>query len=64
MKNIKNKKPFWKTIKPILSDRVASTNKFTLIEKDIITGYYNAAKVLNTFFSGIVSNLNIVECSN
>ena len=37
----------------------------TLIDKDkIIVGDYNTAKVLNTFFSNIVSNLNIANYSN
>ena len=37
----------------------------TLIDKEeIITGDYNTAKVLSTFFSNIVSNLNIPEYSN
>ena len=37
----------------------------TLIDKDkIIVGDYNTAKVLNTFFSNIVSNLNIAKYSN
>ena len=64
-KNINNNKTFWKTIKPFLSDKVRSTNKTTLIDKEeIITGDYNTAKVLNTFFFNIVSNLNIAEYSN
>ena len=37
----------------------------TLIDnEEIIMGDYNTAKVLNTFFSNIVSNLNIAEYSN
>ena len=33
-------------------------------EEEIVVGDYNTAKVLNTFFSDIVSNLNIAEYSN
>ena len=37
----------------------------TLIDnEEIIMGDYNTAKVLNTFFSNIVSNLNIAAYSN
>ena len=37
----------------------------TLMDKEeIIMGDHNTAKVLNTFFSNIVSNLNIAEYSN
>ena len=55
--NDENKK-FKKTIKPFLSDKVKSTNKMTLLDKEeIIAGDYNTAKVLITFFPNIVSNL-------
>ena len=64
-KNISDNKTFWKTITLYLMDRVRSTNKMTLIEKEEITaGDFNTAKVLNTFFYNIVSNLNIEEYSN
>ena len=33
-------------------------------KEEILEGNYNIAKVLNTFFSNIVSNLNIVEYTN
>ena len=64
-KNINDNKTIWKTIKPFLSDKVRSTNKMTLIdEEEIIMGDCNTVKVLNTFFSNIVNNLNIAEYSN
>ena len=33
-------------------------------KEEILEGNYDIAKVLNTFFSNIVSNLNIVEYTN
>ena len=64
-KNINDNKTFWKSIKPFLSDKVSSTNKLLLIDKEgIIVGDYDNAKALNTFFSNIVSDLNITEYSN
>ena len=51
-------------LSPFLSAKeVTLTNKVTLIDKkEIILGdYNNTAKVLNTFFSYIVSKLNIAE---
>ena len=64
-KDINDNKTFWKTIKPFLSDKVRLANKMTLIDnEEIIMGDYNTAKVLNTFFSNIVSNLNIAGYSN
>ena len=50
-KNITENKKIWETIKPFLSDKVRSTNKMTLIDKEeTIIGDYNTAKVLNTLF--------------
>ena len=64
-KNINDKNTFWKAIQPFLSDKVRSTSKMTLIDKENnIVDEYNTAKVMSTFFSYIVSNLNIAECSN
>ena len=64
-KNINDNKSFWKAIKPFLSYKVRSTNKMTLLDKEeIIMGEYNTVKVLNAFFSNIVSNLDISEYSN
>ena len=64
-KNINDNKTIWKTIKPFLSDKVRSTNEMTLIdEEEIIIGDCNTVKVLNTFFSNTVNNLNIAEYSN
>ena len=58
-------KHFGKLIKPFLLDKVRSTNKMTLIDKEeIIMGDCNTARVLNTFLFDIVSNLNIGEYSN
>ena len=64
-KNISDNKTFWKTIKPFLSDKITSTQKTTLIDKEeIIIGDNNTAEVLNTFLSSIVSNLKIDGYSN
>ena len=64
-KKISDNKTFWKTIKPFLSDKITSTQKITLIDKEkIIMGDNNTAEVLNTFFPNIVSNLKIEGYSN
>ena len=61
-KNITDTKTFWKTVKSFLSDKTPSDEKITLIEKDkIIKTDSKTANVLNTFFSTIISNLNIPE---
>ena len=61
-KKITDNKTFWKTVKPFLSDKTPSDEKITLIEKDkIIKTDTKTDNVLNTFFSTIISNLNIPE---
>ena len=61
-KKITDNKTFWKTVKPFLSDKTPSDEKITLIEKDkIIKTDTKTANVFNTFFSTIISNLNIPE---
>ena len=61
-KKITDNKILRKTVKPFLSDKTLSDKKITLIEKDkIIETDTKTANVLNTFFSVIISNLNIPE---
>ena len=56
---------FWNTIKPLLSDKIVSREKVTLIEEDeIVESDINTAQILNTFFSNIISNLKIIEYVN
>ena len=53
---------FWKIVQPFSSGEVNSSEKITLIEEDEIIGNNgDTARVLNTFFSNIVSNLKIPE---
>ena len=61
-KKITDNKTFWKTVKPFLLEKPPSDEKITLIENDkIIKTDSKAANLLNTFFSTIISNLNIPE---
>ena len=65
VKNITDNKTFWETVKSFLSDKVTSTQKVTLIENDkIVKNDNDAARVLNTFFSNIVRDLQILDCNN
>ena len=58
---IENKK-FWKTVKPLLSDKAKSSEYITLVHEDkIITTYDGNAKILNSFFSNVVQHLKIPE---
>ena len=61
-KKICDSKTFWKIVKPILSKKIKSNERITLIENDeIIKTEKGTAKVLNTFFSNIVQNLDIQQ---
>ena len=59
-KNVLDNKKFWKTVKPFLSYKCPLNEKIIIVENDEIISN-DKAEVLNTFFSNIVSNLNIPE---
>ena len=51
-------KRFWKTIKPLFSDKVKSSEKITFVHEDkIITNNDENAKILNSLFSNVVKHL-------
>ena len=55
-------KTFWKIVKLMLSKKIKSNKRITLIENDeIIKTEKGTAKVLNAFFSNIVQNLDIQQ---
>ena len=54
-----------KTVKPFLSEKATFTQKIALIDNDkIVRSDNDTARVLNTFFSNVVSDLKIPEYSN
>ena len=58
-------KLFWKTVKPLLSDKVTGKDKIHLIEyNELVKTDLETAEVLNSFFSNIVQNLDISRYSN
>ena len=51
---------FWKTVKPMLSNKFINNEKITLVDNEkIITNGKDIAKVLNDFSSNIIKTLNI-----
>ena len=61
-KRISDNKKFRRTVKPFLSDKTLFNAKVTLTEDvEIISSENEIAHVLDTFFSNIVSNLNLPE---
>ena len=71
--DITDNKTFWKTVKPLFTDKIKTKPKMTLIEKQIvsqevqeeivsekmITEDHAVAEVFNKFFVNIVPNLKI-----
>ena len=59
-KKICDNKTFWKIVKPVLSKKIKSNERTTLIENDeIIKTEIGTAKALNAFFPNILQNLDI-----
>ena len=55
-KDVIDNKKFWKTVKPLFSDKVKSSEKITLVHEDkIITTDDENGKILNSFFSNVVN---------
>ena len=55
-------KKFWKVVKPLLSNKIMSSEKITLVEgTNILKNDKGTAKVLNYFFSTIITNLKIPQ---
>ena len=61
-KNVCDNKKFWRVVEPLLSSKIISNEKITVVEGDkIIRGNNETAKVLNEFFANIATNLNIPQ---
>ena len=61
-KNVCDNKKFWRVVKPLLSNKIISNEKITIVECDkIIRSDKETAKVLNEFFSNAAANLNIPQ---
>ena len=59
-KDVPDNKQFWRRVKPLLSDKVKSSEKITLVEgEEIINEDGENAEILNIFFSNAVKNLKI-----
>ena len=64
-KNVIDNKKFWKTVKPLLSDKSVSREKINLTENEkMLTSESETAETLNNFFSNIVKKLEILKCNS
>ena len=58
VKVVEDNKKFWKKIKPMLSDKIPSKKKMTLIDDEkVISGEKEIAEILNNYFVDAVENL-------
>ena len=74
-RDITDNKTFWKTVKPLFTDKIQTKSKITLIEKNVVSGVGQeqivsekviskdqaVAEVFNKFFINIVPNLKIPQ---
>ena len=59
-KKLCDNKRFWGVVKPLLSNKVVSNEKITLVEQEnIVKNDKKTATVVNDFFSNIITNLGI-----
>ena len=60
--NVCDNKKFWKVVRPLLPNKIMSSEKITLVEgTKILKNDKETAKVLNNFFSTIIQNLKIPQ---
>ena len=60
IKNITDDKAFWKTIKPYFSIKGLNFSSLILSEKNkIVTNDQHLANIMNNYFTGITSHLNL-----
>ena len=65
VKDIVENKQFWRTVKPLFSDKTKSNEKITLVvDETVTTQDEKNAELLNLFFSIAVKNLKIPEFSD
>ena len=62
--DITDNKKFWRTVRPVLSDKGRSNSKITLIENDmIVSNDKEVAETLNDYFVSITDSLGLTENS-
>ena len=65
IKDIIDSKKFWKTVKPLISDKCNVSNKINLVENDnIVSDDYEIAETFKIFFDNAVKNLNVLGDSD
>ena len=65
IKDIINSKKFWKTVKPLISDKCNVSNKINLVENDnMVSDDYEITETVKIFFENAVKNFNVLGYSD
>ena len=65
IKDIIDSKKFWKTVKPLISDKCNISNKINLVENDnIVSDGNEIAETFKIFFENAVKNFNVLGDSD
>ena len=59
IKNITDNRKFWKTIKPLFSEKHFSNNKIILVGDEILSDNQEIAETFNIYFAYVVKSLEI-----
>ena len=66
MNSVTDNKKFWRTVKPLFTDKVQTSSSITLVENEkIITNDSEIAEIFNEFFTNITKTMDIApgECT-
>ena len=64
-KDLAGNKQFWRTVKPLLSDKIKSNEKIFLVTSEgILRENEQNVESLKSFFSSVVQRLRVIEYSN
>ena len=62
LKNLTDNRKCWKTVKPVLNDKVQVSQRITLIESgEMATDDLKIAEIFNADFTNIIQDLEIIE---
>ena len=62
LKNLTDNRKFWKTVKPVFTDKVQVSQSITLIENDeMVTDDLKIAEIFNDYFANITQDLEITD---
>ena len=65
IKDVTDYKKFWKTSKPLLSNKTKPSNTIILLEKDkVITDNSEISKTLNSYLTNMAKSLKVPESEN